>query len=212
MDATLSTDLDDPRAIPYFLWDDPMSAAELRERLRTLSPPERHRLLGKILREARDSDVWRFTTPAEVRSAWAEIEPHLGRRRGFWTFLFAAWRDQGLFDPAPQARDEKPIRGKIRIDPPEEILANKLCALLSRSELRDVVDVLELERAGYPMDSALPWAMKKDSGMTPAQLAWVLSQIHIADDARIPGARSPEEVREYLADLRARLARLAMPR
>ena len=117
-----------------------------------------------------------------------------------------------VFDPTPQARGEKPRRGKIRIDPPEEILANKLCALLSRSELRDLVDVLELERAGFPVASALPWAMKKDSGLTPAQLAWVLSQIHIGDDARIPGARSPEEVREYLADLRARLARLAMPR
>jgi hypothetical protein len=96
MGATLSTDLDDPRAIPYFLWDDPMTVAELRERLRTVSPPERHRLLGKILREARDSDVWRFTTPAEVSSSWAQIEPHLGRRRGFWTFLFAEWRAQGL--------------------------------------------------------------------------------------------------------------------
>ncbi|HVS09930.1 MAG TPA: nucleotidyl transferase AbiEii/AbiGii toxin family protein [Planctomycetota bacterium] len=117
-----------------------------------------------------------------------------------------------VFEPVPQARAEKPRRGKIRIDPPEEILANKLCALLSRSELRDLVDVLELERAGFPVDSALPWAMKKDSGLTPAQLAWVLSQIHIGDDARIPGTRSPEEVREYLADLRTRLAGLSMPR
>src|SRR5436309_6513448 len=64
--AALSSDLDDPSAVPYFLWDEPMTVAELRTRLRTASPPERTRLLGKILREARDTDVWKFTSPAEV--------------------------------------------------------------------------------------------------------------------------------------------------
>ena len=68
----LSTDLDDPSAVPYFLWDEPMTVAELRARLGTASPPERTRLLGKILREARDTDVWRFTSPAEVSRLWPE--------------------------------------------------------------------------------------------------------------------------------------------
>lgn len=96
MTAPLSTELDDPKAVPYFLWDDPMTVAELRQRLRTSSKPERDRLLGKILREARDTDVWRFTTPREVWASFGDLEPHLGQRREFWGFLFAAWRDQGL--------------------------------------------------------------------------------------------------------------------
>ena len=29
----LSLDLDDPQAVPYFLWDEPMTVAELRSRL-----------------------------------------------------------------------------------------------------------------------------------------------------------------------------------
>ena len=58
--ARLSTRFEDPAAIPYFLWDEPMGVAELRERLRTASHPERVRLIGKILREARDTDVWEF--------------------------------------------------------------------------------------------------------------------------------------------------------
>lgn len=33
----LSTDLDDAKAYPYFLWDDPMTNRELRARLRTAS-------------------------------------------------------------------------------------------------------------------------------------------------------------------------------
>lgn len=94
--SELSTDLQDPRAVPYFLWDEPMSVAELRERLRAASAPERARLLGKILREARDTEVWGFVTPAEVAARWQELSPHLGRRRGFWEFLLAAWRREGL--------------------------------------------------------------------------------------------------------------------
>lgn len=53
MPAPLSTDLDDPEAYPYFLWDDPMSVRELRERLASASEPERVRLLATILRESR---------------------------------------------------------------------------------------------------------------------------------------------------------------
>src|SRR2546425_2331511 len=82
--APLSSDLEDPSAVPYFLWDEPMTVAELQARLRAASPPERTRLLGKILREARDTDVWKFTSPAEVSRLWADLSRHLGRRRPFW--------------------------------------------------------------------------------------------------------------------------------
>ncbi len=92
----MSTNLDDPLAVPYFLWDEPMTVAALRERLRTASPPEATRLLGKILREARDTEVWMFTTPAEIAHRWAELAPHLGRRRPFWEFLLHQWREEGL--------------------------------------------------------------------------------------------------------------------
>jgi hypothetical protein len=91
----LTTDLDDPRGIPYFLWDEPMTLAELRARL-VGDRPERLRLLGRILREARDTDVWRFTTPAEVVASWPELRRYLGRRRDFWEFLLGRWRELGL--------------------------------------------------------------------------------------------------------------------
>jgi hypothetical protein len=97
--AKLSTDLDDPEAVPYFLWDEPMTVRELRHRLESGSQAERMRLLGKILREARDSEVWRFTSPAEVLGAWDHLARHLGRRRPFWEYLLAQWRKQGLLGP-----------------------------------------------------------------------------------------------------------------
>ena len=98
MSAALSTNLLDAGAVPYFLWDEPMTVGALRERLRTASRPEAARLLGKILREARDTDVWLFTTPAEVAARWDDLSPHLGRRRPFWEFLLAWWREEGLLD------------------------------------------------------------------------------------------------------------------
>lgn len=98
MSNFLSTDLEKASAIPYFLWDEPMTVAELKQRLLDASDAERTRLLGKILREARDTDVWRFTTPQEVWRDWALLEPHLGRRRKFWKFLFEFWERENLLD------------------------------------------------------------------------------------------------------------------
>ncbi|MBA3601197.1 MAG: nucleotidyl transferase AbiEii/AbiGii toxin family protein [Acidobacteria bacterium] len=106
--------------------------------------------------------------------------------------------------------EKREING-IRIDSPEEILANKLCALLSRSEIRDLVDVRELENAGFKIEDALSVAQKKDTGLTAAQLAWVLNQIKFGDDLIPQGNVSIIELRDYLDDLISRLNRLAFP-
>jgi Domain of unknown function (DUF1814). len=110
-----------------------------------------------------------------------------------------------------QLESEKREIGGIRIDSPEEILANKLCALLSRSEIRDVVDVRELEKAGFNLENALSVAQQKDKGLSPAQLAWVLSQIKFGDDLIPPGNVSVVELQGYVHDLISRLKRLAFP-
>ncbi len=110
-----------------------------------------------------------------------------------------------------QLESEKPIINGIRLDSPEEILANKLCTLLSRSEIRDLVDVQALENAGFSLKDALQVAAKKDTGLTPAQLAWVLNQIKLGEDAQLPNDISVGELRIYLSDLINRLKQLAFP-
>ncbi len=110
-----------------------------------------------------------------------------------------------------QLEPEKPIINGIRVDLPEEILANKLCTLLSRSEIRDLVDVQALEKAGFSLENALRVAAKKDTGLSPAQLAWVLNQIKFGDDAQIPSDISVDELRDYLKNLTDRLKQLAFP-
>ncbi len=116
-----------------------------------------------------------------------------------------------VLERVAQIRPEKLEIDGIRLDPPEEILANKLTTLVGRSEERDVVDVMLLERAGHRVEDALSGALAKDGGCTPATLAWVLSEIQIPDGARLPGGVSPGETREYLADLVTRLRRAAAP-
>ena len=93
--VALTTDLSADEAVPYFLWDAPMTMRELREWL-ARSDEDRMYLLGKIMREAREADVWLFTTPEEVTRRWSDLERHLGRRRDFWNFLLRQWREQGL--------------------------------------------------------------------------------------------------------------------
>jgi hypothetical protein len=95
----LGTDMTDPEVMPYFTWDAPLTVRAIRERLQTGQDADRFYLLGKILREARDTDVWSFTTPEYVARNWEQLLPHLGRRRPFWEWLLRRWREEGMLAP-----------------------------------------------------------------------------------------------------------------
>jgi hypothetical protein len=73
------------------------------------------------------------------------------------------------------------------------------------------VDVQALERSGLSLERALAAGQQKDGGLTPGQLAWVLSQIWISDGARVPGGVTAPELRHYLEGLIDRLVSLARP-
>jgi hypothetical protein len=92
----LTTDLTLGDCRPYFLWDEDTSIDELRSVLAGPESGERDRLLGKMLREARDIDVWRFVTPSEVADALERLQRALGRRYAFWRWLIDGWRSDGL--------------------------------------------------------------------------------------------------------------------
>jgi hypothetical protein len=92
----MTTDMTDGALRPYFLWDEDTSIDELRVRLGGPDEWDRTRLLGKMLREARDLDVWHFVTPAQVADALPRLGRRLGRRRGFSEFLINGWRQDGI--------------------------------------------------------------------------------------------------------------------
>jgi hypothetical protein len=81
---------------PYFLWDLPVSDAELRERLRDPDPGIRAQWQGRVMREARPDEVWQFLSLVEIVRDWQYLEKHLGRRREFWKWLMKGWREDGL--------------------------------------------------------------------------------------------------------------------
>lgn len=67
----------------------------------------------------------------------------------------------------------------IQIDSLQELIVTKLCALLGRSEIRDLIDLQELLGLGGNLNKALEGAAKKDLGFSPLVLAWVLRELPI---------------------------------
>ena len=94
----ITSDMSEEDRRPYFLWDEDLSISELRVRLIEGPESEKLRLLGKMLREARDIDVWLFVTPAMVAEHLPKIARRVGRRHRFWQFLINGWRADGLLD------------------------------------------------------------------------------------------------------------------
>jgi hypothetical protein len=86
----------DDSSRPYFLWSEHTTLGQFRAALAAASEPEKARLLGTLLREARDTDVWEFTTVREVRALYPQLERYLGRRRPFWRYLLTAWAAHGI--------------------------------------------------------------------------------------------------------------------
>ena len=86
----------DPQGRPYFLWDADLTLAEFEERLADPDLGVRAYFVGKLMRQAKPDDVFEFVSAATIRSLWAEIQPYLGNRREFWTWLFDEWGKRGL--------------------------------------------------------------------------------------------------------------------
>jgi Nucleotidyl transferase AbiEii toxin, Type IV TA system len=175
-------------------------------------------------RASDDLDLFTLDDDAFERGERALVDAaaHLGcqlesrqRTPGFRRFVVTR-RDEAVLvdlvrERVPQIFGEKPVHGAIRIDPPQEILANKLTALAGRSEIRDLVDVRALEGAGWRVEDALAAALRKDGGATAATIAWVLSEIVIPDGARLPGGVDPADLRAYRDALVTRLRHAAAP-
>jgi predicted nucleotidyltransferase component of viral defense system len=153
-----------------------------------------------------------------LRAAAAQVGAEVRVKQdapGFRRYLVSRGEESVLVDTVwervPAAYPHKREEGRIILDSPEEITVNKLTTLVSRSEPRDIVDLMLLERSGCSIEAALPKALEKDGGCTPATIAWVLSQVSIADGARLPGGVSVAETRAFLSALVERLLKAAVP-
>ncbi len=183
-------------------------------------------LAGFHLGHRTTDDLDLFTVDAEAfqrsRYLLEEVARSLGATLevrqdgpGFRRYALVRGVDALVVDTAlervAQLRPQKDRVGTILVDPPEEILANKLTAVAGRMEERDLVDLLWLERSGLRVEDALAAAQAKDGGATPATLAWLLSEVEIPDTARLPAGVTAAELRAFVADLVVRLRRAAVP-
>lgn len=96
-----------------------------------------------------------------------------------------------------------PRRARVLVDISHEILVKKLCALLGRCELRDLIDVQALLGAGGHLERAVVDAGTKDGGFSPLTLAWVLERFPVSKRATQEGW-SPERA-TALADFKQQL-------
>jgi Nucleotidyl transferase AbiEii toxin, Type IV TA system len=100
-------------------------------------------------------------------------------------------------DPTPIA--ERPtataIGGvSILVETPHQLLVNKLCALLSRSELRDLVDVRALLGFGAELERAIRDCPNQDAGFSPLTFSWAVKGLPLARLARATGWSDQEIV------------------
>jgi hypothetical protein len=93
-----------------------------------------------------------------------------------------------------------------------EIFSNKLTTLVSRQEVRDLIDVLELEHRGLHTEDFLVEANAKDGGCTPATLAWLLTEWQLPPNIKLPAGYTVEQLRTFKTDLAERMAIAAHPR
>ena len=155
-----------------------------------------------------------------VRAAAGSLGAQVQVARAYPSFrrYHLARQDEALMldvvhETVAQACD-KAEAGKLRMDRPEEILANKLCALVGRAEVRDLWDTYHLLHRGLPFESALTMAQHKDSGVDAASLVFVLSQVNWDAAERLAlkgGLTQWTEVAAFFRDLCERLALGLLP-
>lgn len=115
-----------------------------------------------------------------------------------------------VVDRAPDVDAPQLVAGGVRIHSLREIAANKVCALLGRGEVRDLIDLCLILREGLDLRAILADAERKDGGVAPATLAWLLDSMRIGADAKLP-AVTPAELEAFRIDLVRRLRRLGLP-
>lgn len=92
-----------------------------------------------------------------------------------------------------------------------DLRAAKLTCVLSRSEPRDLVDLLYLDRAGFPPEKDLVIALRKDGGIDPGVLAWLLGQFPVRPLPRMLEPLTEAELEAFRDALRERFQRMAVP-
>ncbi len=115
-----------------------------------------------------------------------------------------------VHEALPDLEPPPPLEGVV-VESFADLRAAKLTCILSRSEPRDLVDLLFLERAGHPPEGDLPLALRKDGGIDPGVLAWLLGQFPVRPLPQMLLPLDEAELLSYRDALATRFKTLAIP-
>ena len=114
-----------------------------------------------------------------------------------------------VHETVPDLEEPPPPIDGVVVESFADLRAAKLTCLLSRSEPRDLVDVLFLERAGFEPEDDLAIALRKDAGIDPATLAWLLKSFPVDPLPMMLVPLARRELIAYRDRLAERFRRLA---
>ncbi|HEY6555519.1 MAG TPA: nucleotidyl transferase AbiEii/AbiGii toxin family protein [Vicinamibacteria bacterium] len=102
-----------------------------------------------------------------------------------------------------------PVEG-IVVESLTDLRASKLTCILSRSEPRDLVDLYFLDRAGFPPEQDLEAALRKDAGIDPGVLAWLLARFPTRPLPTMLEPLTADQLEEFRDALAERLRNIAL--
>ncbi len=117
-----------------------------------------------------------------------------------------------VIDLSPQVNPEKIWIDNIQVDTLREIMLNKITTLISRCEIKDIVDLYFLEKTGFVVEECFEDAQLKDGGLDPSMISLILNSLTITElPSYMIKALTVDELRNYVIDLKHRMALLALP-
>lgn len=183
-------------------------------------------LAGAYLGHRMTGDIDLFVHDAEDMRALVGVLPRAAADTGIKVTLL---RDVGhlvrarLHDQEGNSVEvdvvHEPVADLVAPPPPiEEIViesltdlrANKLTCILSRSEPRDLVDLYFLDQAGFPPEQDLDIALRKDAGVDPAVLAWLLAQFPTQPLPAMLIPLTSEQLRTFRDELAEKMRRTSI--
>jgi len=117
-----------------------------------------------------------------------------------------------VIERVPQLDSQKEVFGIIRVDTLREIAVNKLCTLIGRCELKDLIDLYFLQQHGVDVLALFPQAQQKENGVEPAILSHLLSEVRVEQIPEyVLEPLEPAQLDAFIRQLQRSMAERAFP-